>query len=260
MSATSETDRRLDGKVVIVTGAARGIGAAFAAGYAERGAAVVACDLRDCAETVASVSAAGGKIIGRSVDVTDAESVSAVAQVALEEFGRIDALMNNAAMYGNLESAPFDQLSEDEWDACMRVNVKGLWHGAKAVVPAMRAQGGGSIASIASLAAIWGVPHALHYSASKAGVIGFTRALARELGRDDIRVNAIAPSLVDTPGTHEMVGEGVERFQNVILDQQTLKRTMMAQDLVGAAVFLASDDSSFVTGQTLNVDGGWVYR
>tara|TARA_A100001037_G_C15115995_1_gene621413 strand:+ start:440 stop:1198 length:759 start_codon:yes stop_codon:yes gene_type:complete len=251
----------LEGKTTIVTGAARGIGAAFARAFADRGASVVACDLRECEETVETIRAAGGRAISASIDVTDLPSCERVAEFALAQYGRIDGLMNNAAMYGNLSSGSFESIDEDEWDACMRVNVKGLWHCAKVVVPAMREQGGGSIVNIASLAAIWGIPNALHYSASKAGVIGFTRGLARELGRDNIRVNAIAPSLVDTPGTEEMVGEeNLERFQGVILDQQTLRRTMQPDDLVGMASFLVSDDSAFVTGQTLNVDGGWVYR
>ena len=250
----------MDGKVALVTGAARGLGAAFAMGFAEIGMAVVVSDLRDCTETAEAVKAAGGKAIAIETDVTDAKSTQAMADAAVKEFGRIDVLMNNAAMYGNLHSGRFTDLEEDEWDACMAVNVKGLWQCAKAAVPEMRKQEGGSIISISSLAAVYGMPNALHYATSKGAVIGLTRALARELGRHNIRVNAIAPTMVNTDGTREMMGDQLERFAEVVRNNQTLRSNLDSDDLVGTAVYLASDMSKFVTGQTLMVDGGTVYR
>ena len=253
-------DLGLEGKVAMVTGAARGIGQAFAVGFAKCGMSVAVSDLRDCNETVKAVEAAGGKAVATETDVTNADSTKAMADAAVKAFGRIDVLMNNAAMYGNLKNGRFHTLEEAEWDACMKVNVKGLWQCAKAAVPAMRQAGGGSIISISSLAAVYGMPNALHYATSKGGVIGYTRALARELGRDNIRVNAIAPSLVWTPGTREIMGEQVDRFADTVRKGQTLQRNLDTEDIVGTAIYLASNMSSFVTGQTIMVDGGTVYR
>lgn len=168
-------------------------------------------------------------------------------------------LVNNAAMYGNLHSGRFHTLEETEWDACMAVNVKGLWQCCKAVAPVMQQQGGGSIINISSLAAVYGIANALHYATSKGAVIGFTRALARELGRDNIRVNAIAPTMVETPGTSEMMKENLQRFAEAVKRNQTLRKTLETEDLVGTVLYLASDMSKFVTGQTIMVDGGTVY-
>src|ERR1043166_831680 len=191
----------LEGKVAIVTGASRGLGAAYSVALARAGAGIVAGDLRDCAETVAQVKSAGGHAVAVEADVASAAGAKAMADAAIEAFGRVDVLVNNAAMYGNLHLGKFDAIDEGEWDACMAVNVKGLWQCCKAAVPAMRKQGGGSIINISSLAALYGMPSFVHYATSKGAVIGFTRALARELGRDNIRVNAIAPAMVHTPGT-----------------------------------------------------------
>lgn len=141
----------------------------------------------------------------------------------------------------------------------MAVNVKGLWQCCKAVVPVMQQQGGGSIINISSLAAVYGIANALHYATSKGVVIGFTRALARELGRDNIRVNAIAPTMVETPGTGEMMKENLQRFAEAVKRNPTLRKTLETDDLVGAVLYLASDMSKFVTGQTIMVDGGTVY-
>lgn len=141
----------------------------------------------------------------------------------------------------------------------MAVNVKGLWQCCKAVAPVMQQQGGGSIINISSLAAVYGIANALHYATSKGAVIGFTRALARELGRDNIRVNAIAPTMVETPGTSEMMKENLQRFAEAVKRNQTLRKTLETDDLVGTVLYLASDMSKFVTGQTIMVDGGTVY-
>jgi NAD(P)-dependent dehydrogenase (short-subunit alcohol dehydrogenase family) len=181
-----------------------------------------------------------------------------MVELAMERFGRIDALINNAALYGSLRGGRFNQIAEADWDATMAVNVKGIWHCCKAVVPAMRQSGGGSIINVASLAATYGMPFALHYTTSKAAVIGLTRGLARELGRDNIRVNAIAPSAVMTEGTAEFFGGRLDRGLEVIRAGQSIQRTLEPADLTGTVAWLISDGSRFVTGQTIAVDGGTV--
>jgi 3-oxoacyl-[acyl-carrier protein] reductase len=181
-----------------------------------------------------------------------------MADAAAAAFGRIDVLVNNAALYGTLKGGRFERISEVDWDAAMRVNVKGLWQCCKAVVPEMRKVGGGSIVNMASLAALYGTPFALHYTVSKAAVIGLTRALARELGRDNIRVNSIAPSAVLTEGTREFFGDKHERALEVIAAGQSIARNLQPGDLAGAMLWLASAQSAFVTGQTIAVDGGTV--
>jgi len=248
----------LEGKVTIVTGAARGLGREYCRKLAAAGAAVVAQDLRDPSETVAEVKAAGGKAIGVAGDVSRMADCNAMAESAVKAFGRIDVLVNNAALYGSLKGGRFTDLPESEWDACMSVNVKGMWQCCKAVVGAMKQAGGGSIINISSLAATFGLPFALHYTTSKGAVIGLTRGLARELGRDWIRVNAIAPSAVLTEGTTEFMGAKHERALQVIADGQSLKRNLTVEDLAGTVLYLASDASKFVTGQTIMVDGGTV--
>ena len=246
-------------RVAIVTGAARGLGADYCLGFAKVGMPVVAGDVRDCAGTVKKVDEAGGQAVAVELDVTDAGSARAMVASALEAFGRVDVLVNNAAMYGNLHTGTFDTIDEAEWDACMAVNVKGLWQCCKAVVPAMREQGGGSIVNISSLAAVYGMPNFLHYSTSKGAVIGLTRALARELGRHHIRVNAIAPSMVGTAGTAEALGDDVDRFAEAVQRNQSIRKVLDPADLVGTVLYLASDQSRFVTGQTIMVDGGSVF-
>ena len=248
-----------EGKVAIVTGAARGLGKAYAEAFGAAGAAVVAADRRDCVEVAQAVVANGGKAIACDLDVTDMASCQAMVDAAVEAFGRVDVLINNAARYGDLKGGRFDQLDEAEWDSCMAVNVKGIWNCCKAAVPVMRQSGGGSIVNVASLAAVYGMPFALQYTTSKGAVIGLTRGLARELGRDWIRVNAIAPSAVITEGTKEFMGAKYERATQVIAAGQTLQRNLDTEDLVGTVLWLAGDTSRFVTGQTIMVDGGSVF-
>ena len=249
----------LNGKVAIVTGAARGIGREYASCLAAAGAAVIAADRRDCSETVTEVMAAGGKALGLDLDVADSESSQAMAESAVEAFERIDVLVNNAALYGSLKCGRVEDLAEAEWDACMAVNVKGIWNCCKAVVPVMRKGGaGGSIINISSLAAVYGMPYSLHYTASKAAVIGITRSLARELGKDWIRVNTIAPSAVLTEGTEEFFGTKSDKAKQVIASNQALQKNLETKDLAGTVLYLASDASRFVTGQTIMVDGGSV--
>jgi NAD(P)-dependent dehydrogenase (short-subunit alcohol dehydrogenase family) len=246
------------GKTIAITGAARGLGQEFARHLAAAGANIVVGDLSDCTATLGFVNEAGGKGVAVTLDVTDAGSAEAMVAAALGEFGRLDGLINNAALYGALHGGRFEAIDEGEWDACMAVNVKGIWNCCKAAVPAMRQTGGGSIVNIASLAATYGMPYGLHYTASKAAVIGLSRGLARELGRDGIRVNALAPSAVLTEGTSEFFGDKLDRALAAVKAGQTIQRNLVPADLTGTVAWLLSDDSGFVTGQTIAVDGGTV--
>ena len=248
---------QLTGKVAIVTGAARGLGRAYAEALAAEGAAVIAADLNDCHDTVAAIITAGGRAVATQVDVADSQSCDAMSSLALDAFGRVDVLINNAALYAGLKGARFEQLDEAQWDRVMQVNIKGTWLTSRAVVGAMRASGdGGSIINIASLAAVFGLPYGLDYVASKSAVIGMTRGMARELGPDHIRVNAVAPSAVMTEGTEEFFGEKFEKAKTVIAANQLIPRNLETEDLTGTIIYLASDASRFVTGQTHMVDGG----
>lgn len=247
---------QLQDKVVIVTGAARGLGRAYAEAMAGEGAAVLACDINDCSDTVDAITAAGGKACATITDVADMASCQAMADLAAEKFGKVDVLVNNAALYAGLEGARFENLPEAQWDAVMNINVKGVWQCCKATVGHLRAAGGGSIINISSLAAVYGLAYGMDYATSKAAVIGMTRSMARELGRDNIRVNAIAPSAVMTEGTTEFFGVKFEKAKSAIAEGQVIPRNLETQDLTGTVIYLASDNSAFVTGQTHMVDGG----
>jgi NAD(P)-dependent dehydrogenase (short-subunit alcohol dehydrogenase family) len=237
------------GKVILITGAARGLGLEYATSLTAAGARVVGGDVLDCDIP---------DVLSVKLDVADMASVEAMVAAALNAHGRIDGLVNNAALYGSLRGGRFNQIDEKDWDAAMTVNVKGIWNCCKAVVPAMRQTGGGSIVNIASLAATYGMPYALHYTTSKAAVIGMTRGLARELGRDNIRVNAVAPSAVMTEGTREFLADKMDRALEVIRSGQSIQRTLEPSDLSGTIAWLLGDGSGFVTGQTIAVDGGTV--
>ncbi len=245
-------------KTVIITGAARGLGQEYARKFARLGANVAVNDVRDCAETLKIIESEGAAGLTTVTDVTSTDSTAQMADAVLKKFGRIDVLVNNAALYGSLSMAPFDKLDEDEWDAAMNVNVKGLWKCAKACVPAMKEQMSGSIINISSLAAIYGLPNCLHYTVSKAAVIGITRGLARELGRYNIRVNTVAPNVVNTDATGEIFKDKKDKIVDVTTAQQAIRRPLETEDIVGSVLFLASDLSKLTTGQTLMVDGGTV--
>ncbi len=246
-------------EVVIITGAARGLGQEYARQFAKLGAKVAVNDIRDCSETLAIIEQEGAHGLASKTDVTDMASVQSMVDAVLERFGRIDVLVNNAALYGSLTFAPFEHLVEQEWDATMNVNVKGLWQCSKAVLPTMKAQKSGSIINISSLAATYGMPNGLHYTTSKAAVIGLTRGMAREVGRHNIRVNAVAPNVVNTDATNEVFKGKRDKVVEVTMSQQALKKPLETEDIVGAVLFLGSNLSKMTTGQTLMVDGGTVF-
>ena len=247
---------QLLGKTVVVTGGGRGLGRAYCESLSEQGANVVAADIRDTGNTIEAVKSAGGHAIGVHLDVTDPISCNDMANAAIEAYGRIDSLVNNAALYGDISGGRFDQIPDAQWDNVMNVNIKGIWNCCRACVPSIRESGGGTIINISSLAATYGMPYALDYAMSKAAVIGMTRSLARELGRDWIRVNAVAPTAVLTEGTEEYMGEKMEKALGVIASNQALNANLEPKDMVGTISFLVSDASKFITGQTIMVDGG----
>lgn len=248
---------KLKGRTAIVTGGARNIGRDYCIRLAEDGANVIVADIRDSAETVEILRKSGANAIGVDVDVGDDASVKAMVTAALAEFQRIDILVNNAALYGDLERASLADLSVEAFDKTMAVNVRGCFLCMRAVVPAMIEAGGGSIINISS-ATIFGWGGSPHYVASKSAVIGLTRCLARDLGPHKIRVNAITPGFTQSQASIDILEKvGATTMRDLIVSQTALQRAQLPEDLVGAVSFLASDDAAFITGQTLNVDGGW---
>jgi len=244
----------LQGKRVIVTGAAGGLGRAFAEGFARSGACVVAADINSVGieETVGLIQAAGGIAHAAELDVTDAGSTQAVAEFARDRLGGIDVLVNNAAIYSGLRRARFEAISESEWDRVMAVNVKGLWQMTCAVSPTMRAAGRGAVINVSSGTVMAGSTMWLHYVASKGAVIAMTRSMAREMGGDKITVNAIAPGLTMTDASLSLIENATEREYA----RGSIKRPALAVDMVGGALFFASDAAEFISGQTLLIDGG----
>jgi NAD(P)-dependent dehydrogenase (short-subunit alcohol dehydrogenase family) len=247
---------RLQGKVAIVTGAASGIGPAYAQGLAAEGAKVMIADVEPGDATVRAIKEAGDEAMSRICDVSDEAQVAALVRDTEKDFGGVHILVNNAAVFARYVAVPLDQISAADWERAFAVNVRGSYLCVKAALPVMRRQGYGKVINIASGTVFKGVPMMLHYVATKGAIIAMTRSMATELGGDGIRVNAIAPGLTSTEylkGRNDIPG---------VLDNMAKTRAIARQeepqDLVGACIFLASPDSDFVTGQTLVVDGGQV--
>ena len=249
--------KMLEGKVAIVTGGARGIGRAYAEGLAGAGASVLIADVIEAEgqKTAEAIQKSGARAVFLRVDVSSPADTEAMAARAVSEFGGIDILVNNAAMFGSLRGAPLTDLSIERWDKTMAVNVKGPWLCIKAVVPHLRKRGGGAIVNQTSISA-FGMAMMLDYTSSKAAVIGMTKSVASELGRDNIRVNAIAPGGTATEGYGEIMGGNFDMMEQRAKATQLIAAQMKAEDMVGTLLHLVSDASKFVTGQTLVVDGG----
>jgi 3-oxoacyl-[acyl-carrier protein] reductase len=244
------------GKTAIVTGAGTGIGRATAQLLAERGARVVAAGLQpeQLRETVETIAGAGGDAIAVDADVSDPDAIEAVAARAQDAFGGTDVLVNNAAIY---PIGPWHEMDAAQWDAVFATNIRGYFLMARAVRPQMIARGGGAVVNVSSVTFFTGNALLLAYVASKGAVIGFTRALAREAGPDGIRANAVAPGAFPTAATE--IHADQEALWRDVLESQSIKRRGEVLDVAQAIVFFASDDASFVTGQTLLVDGGWMF-
>jgi len=251
----TNTSQLLAGRKVLVTGAARGLGLAFATAIAEAGASVALADiLQDVlADSVASLKARGLDVHGFALDMADPSSIEACASAAVTALGGLDGLVNNAAIT-NSGGRSSQQLEIDMWDKVMAVNVRGTWLMTNACLPALRASGNGAIVNLASDTPLWGAPNLLAYVASKGAVIGMTRSLAREEGANNITVNAVAPGLTKVEATEYVPAQRYQHYQ----DGRALQRLQVPEDVTGAVVFALSGLSRFVTGQVLAVNGGFV--
>ncbi len=245
----------LEGRVAIVTGAAQGIGNAIAKGLAADGARIVVADLNRAEEAAAELE--GG--VGLTVDVADETQVEEMAREVVDRCGRIDILVNNAGLYASLAMRPFTEIPVDEWRRVMDVNVLSMFLACRAVVPHMRERGGGRIVNISSGTPFRGVPFLLHYVTSKGAIVALTRALAKELGPDDVLVNCVAPGFTMSDGVREHP-EVVEALRDASISARTLQRDEEPEDVVGAVVFLSGPGAAFVTGQTIVIDGGQYFH
>ena len=243
----------LDGRVIIVTGGAKGIGRAYCRGLAEQGATVVVADLSDAAETVDEVVSLGSEAMQLRVDVSDVNQTEEMAASTVKSYGRIDGLVNNAGFFMEAARVLMEDISPDEWDRCFDVNVKGTWLCSRAVTPAMKAQGSGKIVNISSTTVNDGTLRFLHYVSSKSAIVGLTRAMARELGPHGIAVNTITPDYI--PHNEEYASARPE-IDVAIRARRAFARTQVPEDLVGTLVYLMSPMSDFVTGQNIFVNGG----
>jgi 3-oxoacyl-[acyl-carrier protein] reductase len=245
----------LTGRVVLVTGGGKGIGKVYVEEFAKAGACVVAADIDDAAAKSVSeaLTAQGLATIGLATDIASEASTAAMAQTALDHFGAIDVLINNASLMSVLPRRSWLEIPVEEWDRVMAVNLRGMFLSCRAVFPAMKARGRGKIVNISS-SRIWeGTPNRLHYTTSKAGVIGFTRALAREVAEFGITVNAVTPGMTQSD---TQVASSSANYLATRVAGRAIERVQVPADLVGAVMFLSSSASDFMTGQTINVDGG----
>jgi NAD(P)-dependent dehydrogenase (short-subunit alcohol dehydrogenase family) len=248
---------RLKNKVAIITGSARGLGRAFALRFAREGAKVTICDIHDCTPVAEEIKALQGEVLALKTDVTIEKDTAEMAKKTNDRFGRIDILINNAAAVGGLEipdfMKPMEQLTAEDWNKILNVNIKGVFLCCKAVIPYMKTQGKGTIVNIASTAGFNGVPAFLHYSTSKGGVMTMTRGLATALGGFNINVNAVAPGAVMTETMRVLVNEEAEKH---LMASQLIKRNIQPEDIANAVLFLASDEAELITGQILGVNAG----
>jgi NAD(P)-dependent dehydrogenase (short-subunit alcohol dehydrogenase family) len=254
---------RLEGRVAIVTGAARGeraaIGSFYAKALAREGAKVTVADIKDCRSVVAEIEAAQGTAQAVAVDVRDEGSVAAMVAKTVERWGRLDILVNNAAVGSNIPPIPMAEMSVAAWDALMAVNVRGPFLCAKAALPAMRKNRYGKIVNVGSTTMVSGLPNRLHYVAAKGAILAMTRAMATELGPDGIRINTISYGLVTNPVVEAEFAAHPEK-RAAIIGERAMAKDLYADDLVGTLVYLCSADSDAVTGQVLVVDHGAIYN
>ena len=237
---------KLEGKVAVVTGGAQGIGHAIAGGLEAEGAQVVIADLNPPEG-------------GIRADVSDEGDVQRMVEETVERHARLDILVNNAGLYASLEMRPFTEIPLDEWRQVMDVNVGSMFLTCRAVVPVMRAQGGGKIVNISSGTPFRGVPFLLHYVTSKGAIVALTRALARELGKDGIYVNCVAPGFTMSAGV-QAHPEVVEKLRDASVAARTIQRDQVPEDVAGAVVFLCTPAADFITGQTMVIDGGQYFH
>ena len=246
---------KLQGKVAVVTGGAQGIGRAIADALAAEGARIVIADVQGAEEAAAAYD----RGVGLEVDVTSEEDTARMADETVARAGRLDILINNAGLYATLPMRPFLEIPVDEWRRVMDVNVLGMFLAARAAVPKMRENGGGAIVNISSGTVFRGVPFLLHYVASKGAVVALTRALAKELGKDGIRVNCVAPGFTLTESVRAQP-EVLNALREVSVAARTIQRDETPEDVAGAVAFLCTPDAGFVTGQTLVIDGGQFFH
>jgi NAD(P)-dependent dehydrogenase (short-subunit alcohol dehydrogenase family) len=246
---------RLDGKVAVVTGAAQGIGNAIARGLADEGARVVVADLQRAREAAEALPDG----VGLEVDVADESAVERMVADTVDQCGGIDILVNNAGLYASLAMRPFTEIPLDEWRRVMDVNVASMFLTCRAVVPKLRERGGGKIVNISSGTPFRGVPFLLHYVTSKGAIVAFTRALAKELGKDEIHVNCVAPGFTISAGVEEHPAV-IDALRDVSVSARTLQRDQVPEDVVGAVVFLCTPSADFITGQTMVIDGGQYFH
>ena len=245
----------LEGKVAIVTGAAQGIGRAIADGLSHEGARIVVADLHGGEEAAGSYDDG----VGLTVDVADEGDVERMVAETVERCGSIDILVNNAGLYASLEMRPFTEIPLEEWRRVMDVNVASMFLACRAVVPVMRAGSGGKIVNISSGTPFRGVPFLLHYVTSKGAIVALTRSLAKELGKDSIHVNCVAPGFTMSDGVKAHPGV-IEKLRDVSVAARTIQRDQVPEDVAGAVVFLCTPAADFITGQTMVIDGGQYFH